>query len=163
MGVILKRTLNIGCGSRTYKEYPDGYSCINLDNRTDLPNVDIVGSAEILSFSDNFFDYILASDIIEHFPLSKTSNILKEWFRVLNKNGILEIRTPDMSWASEHYQKNKDAKFVSYHIFGGQDYPGNFHYVMFDSSWLTSLCEEVGFTFVSSESVHSNFILKVKK
>ena len=84
-------------------------------------------------------------------------------FRILKKEGILELRTPDMSWAAKHYTENKDAKFVSYHIFGGQDYIGNFHYVMFDSTWLTSLCVEAGFTFVSTESVHSNFILKVRK
>lgn len=159
----MKKTLNIGCGLRTYTEYPKGYSCINLDNRPDTPNVDIVGSAEILPFSDSFFEYVLASDIIEHFPINKTLIILTEWFRVLKKDGILELRTPDMVWAAKHYTENKDAKFVSYHIFGGQDYPGNFHYVMFDSTWLTSLCVEVGFVFVSTESVHSNFILKVKK
>jgi len=159
----MKKTLNVGCGSRTYTEYPEGYSCINLDNRTDIPNVDIISSAEILPFSDSFFDYILASDIIEHFPINKTVSILTEWFRILKKEGILELRTPDMSWAAKHYTENKDAKFVSYHVFGGQDYPGNFHYVMFDSTWLTSLCADVGFTFVSTESVHSNFILKVKK
>ena len=159
----MKKTLNVGCGSRVYKEYPEGYSCINLDNRQDIPNVDVLGSVEFLPFSNNYFNYILASDIIEHFPISKTLSILLEWFRVLKSGGILELRTPDMSWAAKHYTENKDAKFVSYHIFGGQDYIGNFHYVMFDSTWLTSLCVEAGFIFVSTESVHSNFILKVRK
>ena len=159
----MKLTLNIGCGDRTYLEYPKGYECINYDERADLTIVDLVGPAEKIPFEDNHFDYILASDIIEHFPISKTIGILKEWCRVLKVDGILEIRTPDMHWALTHYKDNKDAKFVSYHMFGGQDYPGNFHYVMFDTAWLQILCGDVGLSLVTTESVHSNFVLKVVK
>ena len=156
-------TLNIGCGDRTYEEYPTGYKCINLDERTDLTGTDIVCSAEILPFPDEHFDYVLASDIIEHFPITKTTALLKEWCRVMKTGAVMEIRTPDMAWVAKHYTDNKDAKFVSYHIFGGQNYSGNFHYVIFDTNWLQSLCKDVGLYLVSTESVHSNFILKVKK
>jgi len=161
--VNLKKTLNIGCGDRTFTEYPEGFKCINLDERSDLSVVDVVSSAEVLPFEDNYFDYLLASDIIEHFPISKTLTLLTEWYRVLKLGGTLEIRTPDMEWVAEHYKDNKDAKFVSYHIFGGQDYPGNFHYVIFNTKWLQELCSEVGLKLISTLSVHSNFILKVIK
>jgi predicted SAM-dependent methyltransferase len=156
-------TLNIGCGERVYKEYPEGFKCIKLDERASLPGVDVVNSAEDLPFDDAYFDYILASDIIEHFPISKTNSLLKEWCRVMKKGAIMEIRTPDMQWVAEHYSDNKDANFVSYHIFGAQNYSGNYHYVIFDTKWLQSLCAEVGLNLVSSERAHSNFILKVSK
>jgi predicted SAM-dependent methyltransferase len=159
----LKKTLNIGCGERIYTEYPEGHICINLDQRSDLKGVNVIGSAKDILFEDESFNYILASDIIEHFPISETLDILKEWYRLLKFNGILEFRTPDMAWVAKHYTENKDAKFVSYHIFGGQNYPGNFHYVIFDSVWLTDLCKEVGFTYLDCVSDHSNFILKVIK
>ena len=72
----MKLTLNIGCGNRTYKEYPEGYTCINYDERN-LEGVNTTGDARKLDNPDKMFDYILASDIIEHFPLSETNEILE--------------------------------------------------------------------------------------
>ena len=162
----MKHTLNLGCGGRIYEEYPTGYKCVNFDVRKDLDGVDVVGDVGDLSmFEDRTFNYILASDIIEHFPITKTEDLLKEWRRVLKSGGIIEIRTPNMEWAAAHYSQHKDAKFVSYHIFGGQDYPGNFHYVMFDPKWLSSICASVKLIPLDVERPpgHSNFILKVYK
>ena len=157
-----KLSLNLGCGTRIFKEYPDGYKCINYDERN-LPNVDQVGDVGDLPFPDEHFNYILASDIIEHFPVSQTDILLKEWSRVLTPGGIIEIRTPNLKWAVEHYVDNKYAKFVSYHIFGGQDYSGNFHYVIFDRFWLYDIILRNGFMEIAYEEVGSNFIMKVKK
>jgi predicted SAM-dependent methyltransferase len=72
----MKRTLNIGCGERTFKEYPPQHECTNYDERRTLKNVDVVGDARTLPFEDDYFDYILASDIIEHFPIAKTHDVL---------------------------------------------------------------------------------------
>jgi len=160
--VVDKLSLNLGCGERTYKEYPDGYKCINYDERN-LPNVDQVGDVKKLPFPNEYFHYILASDIIEHFPISMTAGLIKEWSRVLVRGGVMEIRTPNFKWAVEHYIKNRDAKFVSFHIFGGQDYPGNFHYVIFDRFWLKNGMLRNGFKEVSYEEEGSNFIMKVEK
>lgn len=161
----MKKTLNLGCGERVYKEYPEGYTCINLDKRSDLVGVDVIGSVEDLnSFKANEFDYILASDIIEHFPISRTVLLLKEWARVLKHGGIIEIRTPNMEWVAEYYTRTRDAKFVSYHIFGAQDYEGNYHYVIFDPLWLTELCSEAGLMVINVERLSgSNFILRAYK
>ena len=161
----MKKTLNLGCGKRVYKQYPEGFACINLDKRSDLEGVDVVGSVDNLSmFKDKEFNYILASDIIEHFPITRTVTLLKEWARVLKNGGTLEIRTPNMEWAAAYYNQHKDAKFVSYHIFGGQDYEGNFHYVMFDPKWLSELCVEAGLMVINVERLPgSNFILKAYK
>ena len=158
----MKRTLNLGCGERTFKEYPEGYKCINYDER-DLPNIDQVGDVKKLPFEDGSFDYVLASDIIEHFPISITDSLLREWQRVLCPNGILEIRTPNLKWAALYYAQTGEAKFVSHHIFGGQDYPGNFHYVMFDRFWLNNIMLRHGLSETDYVEEGSNFILKVRK
>ena len=80
----MKYTLNVGCGERTFEEYPEGYKCINFDRR-DLDCVDEVGDVKDLSrWKNGHFEYILASDIIEHFPISETDSILTEWKRVQN-------------------------------------------------------------------------------
>ena len=47
----MKLTLNLGCGERTFKEYPNGYKCINYDERT-LNGVDMVGNVKDLPTSE---------------------------------------------------------------------------------------------------------------
>jgi len=165
-----KLTLNVGCGKRTYKRYPVGFECINMDNRSDLPEVDVVGDVRRICFPDNIFDYVLASDIIEHFTIKETKKLLAEWKRVLKPDGILEIRTPNLKFLAENYMKGLidinhpyPADFFSYHAFGGQDYPGNFHYVLFDRSWLSMLCKSCGLKEIEYKEVAQNFIMKVKK
>ena len=50
-----------------------------------------------------------------------------------------------------------------YVVFGGQDYSGNFHYVIFDRFWLYDIILRNGFMEIAYEEVGSNFIMKVKK
>lgn len=163
----MRLTLNLGSGDRTYDEYPEksGYKCINLDKRLEWDRVDIAAHVRFIPFKDETFDYILASDIIEHFPISYTNSLLKEWSRVLKSNGIIEIRTPNLRWVQRFYQPGHNAQFISHHIFGGQDYPGNFHYVIFDREWLNKICNSVGLAEVDywEAPAESNFILKVGK
>jgi predicted SAM-dependent methyltransferase len=158
----MKLTLNVGCGTRVFDEYPKGYKCINMDGRH-LPKVHVIGDVRKIPYQDEYFDYILASDIIEHFPLSQTKQVLAEWRRVLKRGGILEMRTPNMEWMAKEYMKKKDCKWVSYHIFGGQDYSGNFHYVIFDGRWLEELCATIRLQKIEYEEKGSNFIMKVRK
>lgn len=159
----MKLTLNIGSGDRTFEEYPEGHKCINMDRRADLKVIDIIANVRYIPFKNESFDYILASDIIEHFPLADTMNILKAWRRLLKRNGIIEIRTPNMKWMAEEYLKKKDCKWVSYHIFGAQNYRGNFHYVIFDEYWLENLCASIRLQKIDYNEKGSNFTMKVRK
>jgi len=154
-------SLNIGCGAQILKDI-SGFKCINVDIRP-LKGVDIICDVRHLPFPDEYFERILASDIIEHFPLSETENLLKEWSRVLKIGGHMKFRTPSLKWVVNHYKATGDAKFVSYHIFGGQDYDTNFHYVIFDNVWLSSLCDKFGLTTIDYKENHSNFELVVVK
>ena len=158
----MKRTLNVGCGKLIFDEYPEGYKCTNYDAR-ELPGVNVVGDIRDLPFPDEHFDYILANDIIEHLPIAETEGLLQEWRRVLKMGGVIEIKTPNMKWAAEHYTKYRDAGFVSFHIFGGQDYPGNFHYVMFDRVWLRNIALATGFFEIGYKEAGSNFIMMIMK
>jgi phosphatidylethanolamine/phosphatidyl-N-methylethanolamine N-methyltransferase len=49
-------------------------------------------SAEDLDFPDNCFDRVIAAHVLEH--LYKPHLILKEWARVIKKNGILSVLIP---------------------------------------------------------------------
>lgn len=161
----MHKSLNLGCGSITYEEYPEGtgLKCTNVDLR-ELPGVDIVADVTDLSmFNMREFDYILASDIIEHFPVKYTQSIIAHWSNLLKEGGTIEFRTPNLKWVAEHYLKHKDTSFASFHIFGGQDYEGNYHYVIFDEPWLTSICRTCGLELRQCKEEGSNFIAKYER
>jgi ubiquinone/menaquinone biosynthesis C-methylase UbiE len=64
-----------------------------IKDKYKLQNVSIIqNSNESLPFKDNFFDVIFAADVLEHFKDS--TNILKEFRRVLKENGSLIVSGP---------------------------------------------------------------------
>lgn len=140
----MRLTLNIGCGERTFQEYPKEHHCINYDIRL-LEKVNVLGDARCLPFSDETFDYILASDIIEHFPIAQTASILKEWTRVLKNKGKIEFRLPNLRAICKKYIKGEhDAHLTSWLLYGGQDHAGNFHYVGFDRESFKETIQQAG-------------------
>ena len=166
----MKYSLNVGCGHRPMDEV-NKHRCINVDIRP-LQHDDLYKDRRYLflqcdvrnlPFPDDFFEAVLASDIVEHFPISITDNLISEWSRVLKPGGKILFRTPNLKWAAEIYLSGRNAEFVSYHIFGGQDYKENFHYVMFDKEWLESICNKYGLTTVKYKEIHSNFELIMRK
>lgn len=160
----MKKTLNVGAGGRTYETYPaPNFKCINLDARA-LPNINVVADVTNLHmFLPGEFDYILASDIIEHFPISKTVDVLKEWVRVLKLGGIIEFRLPNLAAiCRQYFAGGQNAKNISWLLYGGQDYPGNFHYVGFDRAFFKEVCSSVGLFEVSYQEVGFNMIIKYR-
>lgn len=158
-------TLNVGSGERVYKEYPvgSGFTCINYDARDLIGYTDVVGDVRQLPWPNEYFQTLLCSDILEHFPLKDTVNILKEWCRVLKVGGVIEFRVPNLTAICNHYNKYSDATHVSWLLYGGQDYSGNFHYICFDRKMLTDLCEQVGLSPIEYREEGTNFILLAKK
>jgi len=160
----MKKTLNIGAGERTFKNYPDNnYECINFDERT-LKNIDVIGNVRNLSmFGFEEFDYILASDIIEHFPIKDVQAVLIEWIRVLKTDGIIEFRLPNLAAICKQYIEHKNARNVSWLLYGGQDYPGNFHYTGYDRQLFKEECTEAGLIELNYSEEGFNMIIKVRK
>jgi predicted SAM-dependent methyltransferase len=169
-----KLTLNVGSGDRTFLFYPDRtHKCINLDMRM-LPNkTDIVSDVRQLPFPDDNFDYILASDIIEHFPIAQTEDVLEEWKRVLKPGCIIEFRLPNLEAIVGDYVKRKNedrkdtpgvpiASYFSWLIFGGQDYEGNYHYVGFDRRFFKHVCGKVGLKEIDWKKDGYNMIVKME-
>ena len=167
----MKLTLNVGSGDRIFTSYPDEeYKCINLDFRPLKDMTTVVADVRLLPFQNETFDYVLAIDIVEHFPITLTKRLLLELKRILKPYGILEIITPNLRFLAMAYVQGlidnahpHPADFFSYHIFGGQDYPGNFHYVIFDRGWLSIICKKCGLDEFEYEEVVQNFIMKVRK
>lgn len=159
----MKKTLNVGCGERVFKEYPSGHTCINYDERN-LNCVDVIGDVRKLDFPDEEFNYVIASDIIEHFKISETENILREWKRVLKVGGIIEFRMPNLKAICQKYINGvHNAKMCSWLLYGGQTYAGNYHYTGFDREWFRSIIEPLGFKEIEYKDADNNFEMKVKR
>lgn len=84
--------LDIGCGRTTV--WP---SAIGVDNghHWGADSAGIHGDGTDLSmFSDGSMDAVFSSHLLEHFPRSQVSAVLKEWARVLKVGGYLVLYLP---------------------------------------------------------------------
>jgi SAM-dependent methyltransferase len=89
------------------------------------------------NFNDKEFDIVIASDILEHI---KNDNIaLKEWNRILKKNGKLIIFVPAFNF-----------------LWSGQDNVSN-HYRRYSKSMLIKIIKKANFRIIRDS--YWNFIL----
>jgi len=134
--------LHIGAGEK----YLPGYKHMDVIKRS---HIDYVGNASDLSFlEDEVVDEIYACHILEHFNRNEPENVLREWHRVLRKNGILRIAVPSFEAIVAEYMQKKNLMSVLGLLYGGQNYEYNFHYQAFDFARLEQLLTNVGFTDV---------------
>ena len=54
-----------------------------------------INAARKLTFKDEMIDYIYAEHLIEHLTKEELVNFLAECYRVLNRNGMIRLSTPD--------------------------------------------------------------------
>ena len=158
--------LNLGCG----RDIRVGF--INIDLFSDDPRV-VYMDIRKLEFEDNLADFILASDILEHFSHRDVENVLAEWVRVLKPNGEIIVRSPSLRLQANAYLRGDwDAAVASYMIYGGQTNPGDYHCVGFDEKSIASLFEKVGLELISFEEqdipqnkgyINLNFIARGRK
>lgn len=81
-------TLDIGCGNSPYADYFPNRIGLDIEKRG---GVDIAGSVYQLPFSDEKFDNILCTEVLEHLHSSKEA--IEEMARVLKRGGILILST----------------------------------------------------------------------
>ena len=92
-----KYVLDVGCGDKPYegilKEQAAFYIGIDVPwSYHDVAKANIFSSADCLPFSDNQFDVIFCTEVLEHLP--DTSLALKEFYRVCKPNGYLFLSVP---------------------------------------------------------------------
>lgn len=136
MGRPVKK-LHLGSGNVILPDF------VNLDIRN-LPGVDVTSPVFPLDIKNNSFDLVYACHVLEHFPRYMTVTVLKEWVRILKREGKLRLSVPDFEAMIKIYQISSDLDSVSGPIYGGQDYPQNFHYTIFDELKLRDQMVETG-------------------
>lgn len=111
------------------------------------PGTDIVGDCSDLgNFDSGSVESVYASNILEHFSLQKTVDVLKEWNRVLKPGGTLFVSVPDFDAAVKLYQKTGLSPWLNYHLMGDQKHSLNYHYSLFTFATLAKSLYDAGFS-----------------
>ena len=139
--------IHLGCGAQNDPGF------INVD-LIPYPHVHFLHSVEKLPFfSTNHADLIYASHVLEHISHQRTSDVLKEWARVLKHGGILRLSVPDFNRLLFVYRKEKrDLNSIINPLLGKQNYKYNFHAAVFTEKYLTALLTSAGFTGIKTWS-----------
>jgi len=133
-----KIVLELGSGKMPKKE-----GVINVDIRK-LPNVDLIADIKKLPYKDGEVDKIMNTDVIEHFGRYELMDLLKEWNRVLKKDGILEVQTVDAGRTMDRWKEMKEKDLLNA-ILGAQTYEQNFHKMLFTKESLNKYLTLAGF------------------
>lgn len=175
--------LNLGCGGDWM-----GNDVINVDCRNLIPPGDETFlRADVSDLSDMFQDgaavEIWASDVLEHFPQAQGGAVLDEWVRLLAVGGTLHVKCPDLE-ALARFILNPvvakigpfetlrgwklgdrwPAKQVGFQVYGGQDYPENFHRAGYTIAMLQAMLEARGMEVLESGyEGTSNLIMTARK
>ncbi|HEY6351157.1 MAG TPA: methyltransferase domain-containing protein [Candidatus Angelobacter sp.] len=135
--------LHLGCGS---KHIP-GFVHVDLE---DHPHIDFRIPVNKLIFApDNSVELIYASHVLEHFGRHEVDQVLREWFRVLQKGGILRIAVPDFGAVSDRYQETGELSELIGLVCGGQRNQYDFHKMVFDERLLGQRLRNAGFISIS--------------
>lgn len=97
-----------------------------------------------LPFQDDSVDEIWSSHALEHVPMRKIPETLKEWLRVLKPGGRAIIQTPNMDYIAKYWLTGPDRHWAEAMIFGNQDHDGEFHKCAFTSQTLRGDLEGTG-------------------
>ena len=83
--------LDIGCGDQPYTDRLGGADYIGLDVMSENKVVDVVGDATQLPFTNELFDYVVSTQVLEHLP--EPTGFFNEIERVLRPRGRVLITT----------------------------------------------------------------------
>ena len=139
-----QKKLNLGCGFDNRKGY------LNVDFQ-EFHNPDLVADIKDLSMlPSEYFEEILAQDVLEHFPRNETIKVLKKWSTLLKKDGVLKLRVPNLIglfslFLEKKYQNIEGQNLLVNNLFGTQVYTGDWHYTGFTKIILDDFLEKTGF------------------
>ena len=142
-----KLKLHLGCGER----YLPGYIHIDINK---FEHIDYYSTIDDLSFfEDSTVDEIYASHVLEYYDIEEVNQVLKEWFRVLKKNGEIRLAVPNFENLVKVYLNRGSIDDVIGPIIGRwQLHDGSYiyHKQIFDKVKLSKILENAGFIDITS-------------
>lgn len=94
------KLLNLGCGNTYHKKWT------NIDFISNSEYVQTHNLLKGIPFSENSFDVVYHSHVLEHFSKNDGINFIQECFRVLDINGVLRIAVPNLEEIAKEYLEN---------------------------------------------------------
>ena len=148
--------LHLGCGER----YLEGFTHVDLAKYDHIDYEIPVDNLQI--FSDNSIEEIYASHVIEYFDREEIKSVLKEWNRVLKKNGVLRIAVPNLPELIKVYETYNDLNNILGPLYGKWkiDNKTIYHKTVYDEKSLTSVLEQAGFRDIRKWDWKTVFINK---
>lgn len=148
--------LNIGCGKDIKNDY------INIDCRN-IEGVDIVTDVYELDLGIKFTSEIYASDFLEHFSEHDAYYLFTKFVVSLKPGGILDIRVPDLKAVAKRildYPRNMP---MIYRVYGGQDYPSNFHYWGWTPETFKDMISDFNLEIIEEEYKSYNMRFRMRR
>jgi len=133
--------LHLGCGNMLLKDW------VNCDLYN--PNAEVKCDAKEIPYEDETVDVIYNCHLIEHFDFFEAFVVLKEWYRVLKKGGVLVTETPDMFASCKKFieASEEDRINVLYsHFFAKPWIDGEVHKFLYTEQQLRWTLEKSGFS-----------------
>jgi predicted SAM-dependent methyltransferase len=98
---------------------------------------------------DEAADLVYMCHVLEHVSHRSVMETLREMRRLLKRGGVLRISVPDLDHMIALYQASgEQVVAIEQPLMGGQDYPFNFHYAVFNRAHLERLLRATGFDLV---------------
>lgn len=131
--------IHLGCGEKKLEGF------INIDSRASK-YADLVCDMTSLPFSDESLELIYMCHSLEHVEMHKVDQLIADLYRMLKPSGKLYISVPDFNTLSSLYLAQKvNLSTIVRAIHGGQEYPGNTHFMSYDNTLLTLILTNAGF------------------
>jgi predicted SAM-dependent methyltransferase len=137
--------LDIGSGEKNPKTPLDEWTHLDI---SPFPHVEIVCDFGQISLDGGSVEEIFLGDVIEHIPMWRQDEVLKEWNRILKVGGLLTGRTPDADSILRRYargDKDMSLRDTLGGLFGSGELPTQQHYITFSKETLMGLLARYGF------------------
>lgn len=132
--------LHIGCGDIDAPGY------VNVDARA-MPHVHfrVTDLRDLGWVPDQTVDMIYMCHVLEHVPIDEVASVMRGLVRCLKPGGVLRLAVPDFDLLLDTYMAcGRSIKAIQRPLMGGQDYPYNFHFSVFNEAWLTQHMTQAG-------------------
>ena len=92
--------LNLGCGAKLW----EGFINVDFPGNWSGKKPDVECDISKLPFDSSSMDEVHAIHVLEHFYRSDAVDVLKEWARVLKKDGLMVIEVPCLDKVLYHFK-----------------------------------------------------------
>jgi len=134
--------IDLGSGKNPFNP-DDGWEHLDIDSKQ--LHVEYHSDAKNTSFESGSVDKLRASHILEHFSYADGEKALREWYRILKPEGMLEIIVPSVSWVMENYVKEGKIAFNA--LYGAQNTQYDVHKSGYTKEMIQETLRKAGWDF----------------